>query len=77
MCFVYASSEIGLFVVFVARNKAVNLANNIFSKLQTTQQSLLHHILWVPVHDRVFEVESLQIGNSRCLYLLWKAEEGA
>jgi hypothetical protein len=72
---VYLSRDIGLFVVLVARNRAVNLKKvNITRKARREPSS--HHVLRMPIHDCVFQIETLEISNCSCFNLLWKLEEG-
>ena len=39
-----------------------------------TYESVLHDILGMPIHHRVLEIESFQVGNSGGLYFLWEAK---
>lgn len=72
---VYESKDIGLFVVFVAKNKAVSLhavASSVREK--TTSQTNVHDILGMPVHDSVSEIEAFEVGYCGGLDLLREPE---
>lgn len=71
----YESSEIGLFVVFVARNRAVNL----FASKQSRRHGVFlrlasHNVLWVPIHHSVHEIKPFDVCNCRRLDFLREAE---
>jgi hypothetical protein len=34
----------------------------------------LHDVLGMPIHHRVLEIESFQVGNSGGLYFLWEVK---
>jgi hypothetical protein len=72
---VYVSREIGLFVVLVARKRAVNLyQGKSLSDLETTERGDSHDILGVPVHYCVFKVETFKIADSGGLDFFGKAK---
>jgi hypothetical protein len=45
--------------------------------LHNPQQLHIHHISWVPIHDRIFQVEPLQIAGSGSLDLFWESKSHA
>ena len=72
---VYLSRDIGLFVVLVAKNKAVNLEKVNFKRKVRTESSS-HHVLRMPIHDCVFQIETLEVSDCSCFNFLWKLEKG-
>lgn len=68
---VYASSEMGLFVVFVARKRAVSLWL-VSWYIEGQDIKDVHDVLRMPVHHGVFKVEALQIADCSRFYLLGK-----
>lgn len=62
-------------MVLVARNKAVSLLG--IRSSGRLKKMHLHDILGMPVHDSIFQVEALEIGNCCSLYFFWKVEKAA
>lgn len=72
---VYDSSEIGWLVVFVARNSAVSLDSESTRDDWTNRLiAVLHDVLGMPVHHRVLEVETFQVGYSSRLDFFGEVE---
>lgn len=68
----YASRDIGLLVVLVARNKAVNLRLTLEITGFEKMHSCSHHVLRMPIHHRIFQIESLQIRYGRGFHFFRK-----
>ena len=66
----------GWLVVLVARNRAVSLKGEWNEHCVIGRMVLqpLHDVLGMPIHHRVLEIESFQVGNSGGLYFLWEAK---
>jgi hypothetical protein len=70
----------GLFVVFVARKRAVSLyrvSRSTTKKGEVARNEYGHDVFGMPVHDSIFEVEPFEIGYSGCLDLFWKTKKRA
>lgn len=70
---VYASKEIGLLVVFVARNSAVSLTS--CNECPERRKGHIHDIFWMPVHHGVLEIKAFQVTDRGRFDLFRKVEE--
>ena len=63
-------------MVLVARNKAVNLETVTFQSARKFGKHL-HYVLWMPVHDGILQIETLQVRYGGRLYFLRETEHMA
>jgi hypothetical protein len=68
----YVSRDIGLFVVLVARNKAVNLS--LIRNLHKAKAANIHDILRMPIHHSILEVETFDISHRGRFHLLGESK---
>lgn len=62
-------------VVFVARKSAVNLGHSqAISAVSDAGTGDVHDVFGMPIHDGIFQIETFQIADGRCLHLFIKSK---
>ena len=78
ICLVYISSDIGLFVVLVARNNAVNLEIRkppVRRQSHEREEVFAHDVFGMPIHNRILQIKAFEICNGCCFHLFGKPKE--